>query len=414
MTVQIFRYIRVFFILILLFSLGLILVDLFPNDYLEPQYSKSINQLESEEVYPNYLFSTDAAIMDNFTDMIMIKACRISDAYTNSIQAAFGNNGYPRYWNGYLLFLRPTLSQFTYQQIRYINMFVLILCFCVCFSGIHRKINIAAAIGFAISIIACFFVFIGESLQYFSVFILLFLVLIMILYNPKFQVLENSALLLFAAGMMTNFFDMLTAPLLTLGIPLILILCLSAKNSESVSMSKQFSSIFTHSIAWCFGYAFCWIAKWTLGTLVLNENIFADALKTGQLRTFGSESFPIDRLLMYKLNIETYYFSKGHKPFVFIIAAITILIIFLFKYHIKNNIKKIIIPVLFIGIYPYIWFFVFANHSQQHYFYTYRIQAITLFAVFAALSSSIDFDRFLSEIIDNKKNQDVFLKSDNC
>lgn len=402
MTVLIFRYIRCFFILILLFSLGLILVDLIPNNYLEPQYSKSIDQLEKEEVYPNYLFNTDAAIMDNFTDLIMIKACRISNAYQNSIQAAFGNNGYPRYWNGYLLFLRPTLSQFTYQQIRYINMFVVILCFCVCFSGIHKKLNIAAAFGFAISIIACFFVFIGESLQYFSVFILLFLVLIMILYIPKLQDPKNSTLLLFAAGMMTNFFDMLTAPLLTLGIPLILILCLNAKSSKSVSLIRQFFIIFTHTITWGIAYGLCWIAKWALGTIVLHENIFEDALKTGQLRTIGSESFPIDRILMYKLNIETYYFSKGHKPFIFIFAAIIILIILLFRYHINNNIKTIIIPVLFIGIYPYIWFFVFANHSQQHYFYTYRIQAITLFAVFAALSSSIDFGRFLSYLLEKK------------
>ena len=393
MKKQLLRYISCFFILITLFSTGMILIYLIPNEALEPRYYKSINQLENEDRYPNFLFGTDAAILDNFTDNLMINTCHVPDTYKNSIHAAFGNNGYPRYWNGYLLTLRPTLTQFNYQQIRYLNMFLLIICFCFCFSGIHHQINAAAALGFAISITACFLVFIGESLQYFSVFIILFLILIIILYLPVFQKQKNAAILFFAAGMLTNYFDMLTAPLLTLGIPLVTILCLNTKRIKPVSMFKQFVSIFEHSISWGLGYALCWISKWALGTLILGENLFADAIKTGQFRTMGNEEFPVDRMLIFKLNIETYYFSKGHKPFVFVFAAIIILIIILYKHH-KKNFRNIMIPVLCIGFFPYIWFFILANHSQIHYFYTYRIQAITLFAVYAAISSSIDWKSF--------------------
>ncbi len=396
MMSQLFRYFRCFVILIFIFSLGMILTSLIPNSALEPQYSKSIAQLENEEIYPNYLFGADAAIMDNFTDKIMVKSCGISEAYDNVIQAAFGNNGYPRYWNGYLLFLRPVLSQFTYQQIRYINMFLLLICFCFCFSGILHQLNIAAALGFCISITACFLVFIGESLQYFSVFMLLFIVLIIILYVPGFQNRNNTALLLFAAGMVTNFFDLLTAPLLTMGFPLILILSFNQKKNNSCSIAGQIFSIIIHAISWACGYALCWVTKWAIATLVFRENIFADAMKTADLRVNGSEAFPLDRMLMYKLNINTYYFAKGHKPFMFIAAAIVILIGMLILHH-KKNVKSSLIPALFVGTFPYIWFFVFANHSQLHYFYTYRIQAITLFSIFAALGSSIDWEYYLPE-----------------
>lgn len=393
MTKQLFRYISCFFILITLFSAGMILIYLIPNESLEPRYSKSINQLEKEDLYPNFLFGTDAAIMDNFMDNLMINTCNVSDMYENSIQAAFSNNGYPRYWNGYLLTLRPALTQFNYQQIRYLNMFLLIICFCFCFSGIHHQINAAAAFGFALSITACFLVFIGESLQYFTVFIILFITLIMILYFPVFQEKKNTAILFFAVGMLTNFFDMLTAPLLTLGIPLVTILCLNSNKIKPSSMFKQFTGVVQHSVSWGLGYALCWIAKWAIGTLILGENVFADAIRTGQFRTAGNEEYPVDRMLMFKLNIETYYFSKGHKPFVFVFAAIIILIIILCKHH-KKNFQNIMIPVLCIGFFPYIWFFVLANHSQIHYFYTYRIQAITLFAVFTAIGSSIDWISF--------------------
>ena len=393
MTSQLFRYFRCYVILIFLFSLGMILTSLIPNSALEPQYSKSIAQLENEEIYPNYLFGTDAAIMDNFTDMIMIKACGISEAYENNIQAAFGNNGYPRYWNGYLLLLRPVLTQFSYQQIRYINMFLLLICFCFCFSGILRQLNFAAAIGFCISITACFLVFIGESLQYFSVFILLFITLLIILYIPGFQKTENTALLMFAAGMITNFFDMLTAPLLTIGFPLILILSYNNQKKDPGTIFRQLISIFIHTISWAGGYALCWITKWGIATLIFKENIFEDAIKTANLRINGNEAFPLDRVLMYKLNINTYFFAKGHKPFIFIAAAVIILAVMLILHH-KNNIISRMIPVLIVGTFPYFWFFVFANHSQLHYFYTYRIQAISLFSLFAALGSAIDWKMF--------------------
>ena len=390
MMSQLFRFFRCFVILIFIFSFGMILTSLIPNSALEPQYSKSIAQLENEEIYPNYLFGADAAIMDNFTDMIMIKTCGISEAYENIIQAAFGNNGYPRYWNGYLLFLRPFLSQFSYQQIRYINMFLLFVCFCFCFSGILNQTNIAVAIGFCISITACFLIFIGESLQYFSVFMLSFVLLLIILYVPGFQNQANTALLLFAAGMTTNFFDMLTAPLLTLGIPLILILSFNGQRNDTYSFFRHVSLIFIHTASWACGYALCWVTKWAIATLIFKENIFADAMKTANLRVNGSEAFPLDRMMMFKLNINTYYFAKGHKPFIFVAAIIMIFIVMLILHH-KKNVKSRLIPVIFVGSFPYIWYFIFANHSQLHYFYTYRIQAMTLFSVFAALGTSIDW-----------------------
>ena len=52
---------------------------------------------------------------------------------------------------------------------------------------------------------------------------------------------------------------------------------------------------------------------------------------------------------------------------------------------------KITAAMLTIALFPYIWYFVFSNHSQLHYFYTYRIQAITLFAVFAAFGNAIQW-----------------------
>ena len=392
MKKTLFRYCICFFGLLVLFTTGMICVYLIPNTALEPQFTKSKAQLEKEDLYPVYLFASDASILDNFMDGLMVDSCRVSDSYSSIIEAAFDNNGYPRYWNGYLLTLRPTMTQFTYHQIRYISMFLLLTAFCFCFSGIHQNLNGIIAVGFAISMIACFLVFIGESLQYFSVFMILFTELLLILYVPFFKDPANSALLLFAAGMITNFFDMLTAPLLTLGIPLILILCLFIKSSVFHPFFKRIKLICTHSLAWGIGYALCWISKWGIGTLATEKNIFEDAFKTAKFRVEGSEAIPLDRSLMFKLNFETYFFAKGHKPAVIILFLILGLLLFQIRNH-KPDWKETALSFLLISVFPFIWFFVFANHSQLHYFYTYRIQAISLFSVFAALGCGIDLNK---------------------
>ena len=365
------------------------LVYLIPNDALEPQFSKSLKQIADEDTYANFLFNSDASIMDNFMDDLMVRTCYVSENYESTLQAAFDNNGYPRYWNGYVLFLRPFLTQFSYQQIRYISMLALMAAFCFCFSGIHRKYGSTMAFGFAISILMCFLILIGESLQYFSVFILLFLEILFLLYHPFFSDDENVSLLFFAAGMATNFFDLLTSPLLTLGIPLILAVSGVMRKNKKDFIFETIKDILVLTVSWGAGYALCWAAKWLIGTLVLGDNIFRDALTTAKFRVEGNDAYPLDRVLMFRLNFETYYFAKGRKPFIFVILSIILLCFRLIRSHGSAWQMKFILTMI-IGSYPYIWFSVFANHSQLHYFYTYRIQAVTMFAVFAAFSNSID------------------------
>ena len=88
----VFNCIRCFIILIILFAVGMFLVYLIPNEALEPQYSKSLAQIEKEDLYANMMFNSDASIMDNFMDGLMIQTCHASEDYKNSLQAAFDNN----------------------------------------------------------------------------------------------------------------------------------------------------------------------------------------------------------------------------------------------------------------------------------------------------------------------------------
>ena len=118
--------------------------------------------------------------------------------------------------------------------------------------------------------------------------------------------------------------------------------------------------------------------------------MFEDAIKTANFRVNGNEEIPLDRISMFRLNFNTYFFAKGHKPAVLLLTVLMVLIILLVFNH-KKDWKTAFVPYFLVAAFPYVWYLVFANHSQLHYFYTYRIQAITLFALIAWLSDAIDW-----------------------
>ncbi len=382
--------IRSFIITLLVFTFGMIAVYLIPNEALEPQYTKSLNQIAKEDVYANFMFNSDASIMDNFMDDLMIRSCHANESYDSLLEAAFENNGYPRYWNGYILTLRPVLTFLSYQQIRYLNMLLLLVFFAFCFSGVHHEFGWVHALGFALSMIFCFLILIGESLQYFSVFIITFAALFFLLYIPCMKRREHWIPLLLVTGMAVNFFDMLTAPLVSFGIPLVIIISRDVK--EERDFKACFSDMIYSVLAWGAGYGLCWVSKWIIGSIVLEKNIFEDAFTTAKFRVEGSDAYPLNRALMLKLNFETYFFAKGRRPFIFTAILVGGLAVFAVFSHRKGCLKA---AALFLtaALSPYAWFMVFANHSQLHYFYTYRIQSVTLFAVFAFLGSVISFQK---------------------
>ena len=329
--------IRSFIITLLVFTFGMIAVYLIPNEALEPQYTKSLNQIAKEDVYANFMFNSDASIMDNFMDDLMIRSCHANESYDSLLEAAFENNGYPRYWNGYILTLRPVLTFLSYQQIRYLNMLLLLVFFAFCFSGVHHEFGWVHALGFALSMIFCFLILIGESLQYFSVFIITFAALFFLLYIPCMKRREHWIPLLLVTGMAVNFFDMLTAPLVSFGIPLVIIISRDVK--EERDFKACFSDMIYSVLAWGAGYGLCWVSKWIIGSIVLEKNIFEDAFTTAKFRVEGSDAYPLNRALMLKLNFETYFFAKGRRPFIFTAILVGGLAVFAVFSHRKGCLK---------------------------------------------------------------------------
>ena len=183
-------------------------------------------------------------------------------------------------------------------------------------------------------------------------------------------------------GMVENFFDFLTYPIITLGIPLIVLLWLQVRDNEA-GFKENFGLMFTSSAAWGIGYAMTWIAKWGITVVVLGIRYFWRTMDVVQYRLQGSEEDPLDRLGTIRRNLKAWMNVQdggviSWSKVVLVLLLIAILLIVWKKVKEKKTMIAYI-PILFVACCPYLWYLVMSNHSQIHYWYTYRAQLVTLF-----------------------------------
>ncbi|MDU1032943.1 hypothetical protein [Clostridium sp.] len=418
MKVKIRNVFKIYVILIVSFVSMLILAYSIPNERISENVKESLVVLSKEGVYPRFFLNDEGSQLDNFTDTLMLNTAVYSDgdnavksamkngnAYTdnqddNEIDELFAylNNEkietseYGRYWHGYLVLLKPLLFFFNYSQIRYLNIFVLVGLFISVNILIKNRIGTKYMIAFFISVMMSMFWIIPMSLQFSSIYYIMFLSLVFLLKN--YDWLKEKKLipyLFFVVGACTSFLDLLTAPLITLGILLVTYLLFEDEENSIIYKVKE---IICDSIMWTMGYGLTWASKWILGSLILGKNILSEAINQAAYRTssvYNGQN--ISLLEVIKKNMVLYFNETSIK--ILLLIGIVLIIMLLFKrIRFKYIINKI--PVLLLAAYPIIWFIVLSNHSDIHYWFTYRSLMISLYSIISLLLCFIDFNKIES------------------
>lgn len=375
---------KVFVILIAVFFLSMTLVYCIPTSWIQENVTKSLAVMETEGERPMYAFYRHSAIVDNHTDMLMYESLIANRDYYNPIQASVSINQYPRYWHGYQVILRPLTVIFQVQELRYLGMLLFYLLFAWSAWLIAQKTRLVHGILYVLTIASSYLVAVTTCFQYLTTFYVLFLSLIVILtgYEKKRAVPSWLMLCFFVTGMVENFFDFLTYPIITLGIPLILLLWMRVRD-EQADFKNNFRFMFRASVSWGLGYALTWIAKWGISILVFGMKYFWRTMEVVKFRLEGSEEIPLDRIgtiqknLKAWLNVQDGGLISWSKAAALILLVAIILVIWR---KLKDR-KTVLayVPMLFVAAYPYIWYLVMSNHSQIHFWYTYRAQLVTLF-----------------------------------
>ena len=106
--------------LILTFFVSMALVFCIPDSWIQDNVNSSIEIMDGEGSYPMYFFYRHNSIMDVHTEEVMYNGLIPNRIIIHS--ASVSINQYPRYWHGYMLYLRPLSVLFQITEIRYLGM----------------------------------------------------------------------------------------------------------------------------------------------------------------------------------------------------------------------------------------------------------------------------------------------------
>ncbi len=381
-------FVKIYFLLIAVFFLSMVLVYCIPASWIQGNVEASLEVMENEGERPLYAFYRHSAIVDNHTDMLMYESLLPSDQY-NLVQASVSINHYPRYWHGYQVVLRPLSILFQVQEVRYLGMLTFYLLFFWSAYLVAKKTGVPCAMLYVLTIASGYLGVVATCFQYLTSFYVLFAALIVLLRRYGEVPDMNVALFFFVVGMAENFFDFLTYPIITLGIPLIVLLWIRARE-EGADVADNLKLTVQTSASWGFGYALTWVAKWILAAGILGVRYFWRSLSTAKYRMLGNEEEPIDRIGTIRKNLKAWMNVQDEGLITWSKVALLILVIAVILVIVKKLMDKrtvcACLPMLLVASYPYLWFLVLSNHSQIHFWYTYRAQLVALFGILMFLA----------------------------
>lgn len=319
-----------------------------------------------------------------------------------------GIEQYLRYWHGSMSIVRPLLVFFNLGQIYILNAIILgILTLTLIIILLNRK-QLDIVITFLIGLVMCWVFVVPFCLSYTWMFLVMLITSIIAILVEKND--EKLSILFFITGMVTCYLDFLTTEIITLLVPLIIILVIRYKDGRIANLKQGIKFVFKLGMLWSISYVAMWLAKWILASIILKINAFEYVKDNAMIRINGSVVGTTKQNLPFKAiskNIFTLFpLNTQKKKIKWIIIPIVLGIIEIIFVR-KKDIKKLWISGLLLAIatVPYIRYFVLANHSYKHYFFTFRSQIASIMALILAMVYSMDKDILMKEIKFSRKRK---------
>ena len=399
----------------------LILSYLLPAKNMKEHVASGANVYLTEGTEFGYAEDYRSAILDNYTDALILSEVvyPTMDAINDAVNVPnyyypehdandlplFGylkNNqkdsratlSYARYWHGYLTVLKPFYLVFDFSDMVIFNqMLQLILLVIVIY--LIQKNGLARYLPAFVSMIIFWNpATMGMSLQYSPCFYISMTATMLLLLNywkssRELHVQGNDMnvhwsqigtfLFFMIIGVLTSYFDFLTYPLVTLCVPLIFFIILYATSETKLI------DIIRICIYWTLGYLGMWAEKWIIGSLLTGNNI----IKDGMYNLFSRTSTEADGEKISRFGTIKFIIHVTVLKWPYVILLLCLIIAIALwglrekKQCEKSEIKgknKVVMLMIIIGLLPFLWFFLAANHSYEHPRLVYRIIGITFFS----------------------------------
>ncbi len=403
---------------LVLFTVLLILSYCIPTRFMHSNMEESIMTLESEGSTWHMIDGGENWRLDNFTLAMMLNtACHgdsdpIRNAFYSPLVGTYtddydpierlstgldqpddgpGRTSYMRYWHGYLVVLKPLLCFLNLTQIRMLLLVVVSALLAITMVALARREGPAIAVLFGISFVAFNYIVGVFSLSFVFCPLLALVGALLVLSKSKSVPMGSSSFFdtwtipFFVLGALTSYLDFLTFPLITLCIPLSMLVFLSRHNIGKGTMWRSIGWVCALCVCWGLGYATIWTSKWVLATLVTQQNVIEDALHDMHTRTGhkveGEYIGPLDAPLA-NLWLAFPFWSV-------VLWAGAVVATFLppIRRRLASWLPSKtqgywwVAPIALIALIPYVWYFFASNHSQIHFWFTYRAQLGTLICI---------------------------------
>lgn len=377
-----------------------------------PMYRHAVESrpiFEREGVSPTLIPGFQSTYLDTYTDMTMLNMALYDgdesvleramkgfyymydgpSIFESGLRYLQGEAGaqqvsYARYWHGWIVFLKPLLLFFNYAEIRMFNfIFQSILAMFLIVNFLRNEHTRPFLVPLFLSLMTIMPLSTAMSM---GLAILYYVILIsMICFIRFYEWLDHKdAIFSFFViiGIITSFVDLVTYPLATMGMLLILWVLLSHDYKKEQGWRRIGEAVWL-AVGWCAGYLGMWMGKWVIGSLTTDENVLKDAVLMVLYRMShgsgeGEQYVEIHTGEVLSRNIGI--LCNPIYIFLFICACIII-----WKNTDMSN-KRLdlskygLMLLVATGCFPFMWYIFVGNHSYIHYWMTYKSLSITVFA----------------------------------
>ena len=290
---------------------------------------------------------------------------------------------YARYWHGYLSILRPLLLLFNYSGIRIVLAIITLISIVALITLLCKKISITSGVIYGIGLLAISIFIVTKSINEILIFIVAFIssIILLLKKNPE----KNIGIFFFVVGSVSNFIDLLTAPLVTLGITAITYFLLVQKNESKVNIKRYILDFLKICISWALGYGITWLSKWVITEIFFGRPIISQAIEQAVFRSNGPQINGMNIFSLSNVFIRNMEYLSSPVAITILIAAVIYIIVMMIinrnkKIDFKENLKKCL-PYILIFFLPVIWYMVLKQHSYTHVNFTYRILVISIISL---------------------------------
>ena len=351
------------------------------DDTIPDYYTDSLMLLEAE--YDSKVSPFISAIRS--TRPLMQDANYVYETYlryNEDNNIVFYEYDYLRYWHGYLIFLKPLLVLFSLGSVKYLMLLfqvslLVLFVYCIVKAGLKFR--------YVVPVFAAYLymnpVTLGMSFQYNCIFSITMVSIIILLRDHcgKKDIENDPLIYFFMIGVTASFFDLLTYPLVSLGVPMIYYFLLYSANNK-----KDYLSMIKIVLSWGVGYGGMWAGKWILAYMLIGREVLYDIQNSISVRSGfdASESFS-GEYISYLDVIERNMSVQSTYGFLFLMILVVVIAYRLIRFRtiMVESRKRYGFMCILVGLAPFLWYFLLPNHSWIHYWFTYRTLALSICSI---------------------------------